>query len=57
MVIVTAQEPIQSSMIQPGELLNTSLGWDGSLLWVLPPPLNNMSDFPDNLPPPIYTPV
>lgn len=25
-------------MIQPGELL-TSLGWDGSLLWVLPPPL------------------
>ena len=43
-------------MIQPGELL-TSLGWDGSLLWVLPPPLNNMSDFPDNLPPPIYTPV
>ena len=41
-------------MIQPGELLNTSLGWDGCLLWVLPPPpLNNMSDFPDNLPPPI----
>ena len=64
MVIVTAQEPIWMELIvalqyDTARRITLYLPWMGwqSIMGSLPPPLNNMSDFPDNLPPPIYTPV